>query len=245
MISPVVEVPQPGDANFVGPLPNTKTGLVNGVVVIDQRTGQTSTVAANGNATLKTLENYPLDPVTGLYTGPNGGLLTLAGTTADGTMPVFQRVGSSSFFTVDPVTGLQVPVLKTDLSNGVIWNNPVTNSGTQIGINQLNGAAFESATLSALGLPKNTTVINTTLRDGTPISVIPDAISGGTTIECKNICHLTNSDQVRAYQSTTMPIQLIVSPETKTISSSVFDLIYKSGGSIKVFNPATGQFTSW
>jgi hypothetical protein len=38
---------------------------------------------------------------------------------------------------------------------------------------------------------------------------------------------------------------LIVSPRTEKISSTIVNMVKKSFGEIKVFNPATGQFSTW
>ncbi|WP_157977930.1 putative toxin [Paraburkholderia kururiensis] len=107
------------------------------------------------------------------------------------------------------------------------------------------GIQFQGDALSALGLPENTVRITVTLPNGSPVTVVPDAVDGSTIIEVKDVANLSNSNQFRGYLATGNPIQLIVSPNTKTISQPLQNLINNSGGSIRVFNPATGTFRPW
>ena len=110
------------------------------------------------------------------------------------------------------------------------------------------GLQFQGDALAARGVPANTTRISTTLPDGTPITVIPDGAVGGirgTLIECKAVCNIKNSDQFRGYAATGQPIELIVSPQTQSISDTVINIIDRSGGSVRVYDSTTGKFIQW
>jgi filamentous hemagglutinin len=76
------------------------------------------------------------------------------------------------------------------------------------------GIQFQGDALSALGVPENTQRITVTLPNGTPVTVIPDAMDGSTIIEVKDVANLSNSNQFRGYAATGNSIQLIVSPGT-------------------------------
>ncbi|WP_234775667.1 putative toxin [Paraburkholderia tropica] len=107
------------------------------------------------------------------------------------------------------------------------------------------GIQFQNDALSALDLPPNTTRVSVTLPDGTPVVFVPDAVGGTTYIEVKDVVNLSNSNQFRGYAASGNPIELIVSPNTKTISKPLQTLIYNTGGSIQVFDSATGKFSVW
>ncbi|MFP6557908.1 putative toxin [Paraburkholderia sp. B3] len=107
------------------------------------------------------------------------------------------------------------------------------------------GIQFQDDALSALGVPENTDRITVTLPNGSPVTVIPDALDGSTIVEVKDVTNLSNSNQFRGYLATGNPIQLIVSPNTQSISQPLQNLVNSSGGSIRIFNPATGSFSPW
>ena len=107
------------------------------------------------------------------------------------------------------------------------------------------GRKFEKDVLEELELPEKKKRISVTMNDGTLVTVIPDAQSTTLIIEVKDVVNLSNSDQFRAYFATRRPINLIVSPNTQTISKPLRDLIRDSGGSIRTFDPATKTFTPW
>ncbi|TDQ86204.1 filamentous hemagglutinin N-terminal domain-containing protein [Paraburkholderia silvatlantica] len=118
-----------------------------------------------------------------------------------------------------------------------------TGTGTQTPFQR--GIQFQGDALSALGVPENTQRITVTLSNGSPVTVVPDALDGSTIIEVKDVANLSNSNQFRGYLATGNPIQLIVSPNTQTISQPLQNLINTSGGSIRVFNSVTGIFSPW
>ncbi|WP_407673125.1 putative toxin [Paraburkholderia sediminicola] len=107
------------------------------------------------------------------------------------------------------------------------------------------GLHFQSAALSALEVPENKTRIPVTLEDGTETIVVPDGIKGQTFIEVKDVKDIYNAKQFRGYFASGNAIQLIVSPNTQTISGPLQALINRSGGSIRVYDPGTGKFTPW
>jgi hypothetical protein len=115
--------------------------------------------------------------------------------------------------------------------------------------NRTRGVAFQSDALTARGIDENTLRITVTLPDGKPVTVIPDAL-GRTIIEVKDVKNLSNSNQFRGYLQASIdqgkPIELIVSPRTESISGPLKNLIrVDSGGSIKVFDPATKTFSPY
>jgi hypothetical protein len=122
-------------------------------------------------------------------------------------------------------------------------SNGATDSATQTPFQR--GLQFQGDALSALGVPENTQRISVTLPDGTFFTVVPDALDGSTIVEVKDVTNLSNSNQFRGYLATGNPVQLIVSPNTQTISQPLQNLITSSGGSIRVFNSATGTFSPW
>ncbi|RZI56594.1 MAG: hypothetical protein EOP37_23745, partial [Rubrivivax sp.] len=91
----------------------------------------------------------------GSYIGPNGGVLTKAGTTEDG-RPVFQRPGGE-YFTVDEVTGIQKTVARTDEKSGIEWIKK-NDSAAQIAENYKAGIEFQNAATKDLQLDRNTTL---------------------------------------------------------------------------------------
>jgi len=109
------------------------------------------------------------------------------------------------------------------------------------------GRVFQSDALKAADVPENKSRISVVLSDGTPVTVIPDARGKGTgtIIEVKDVVNISNSNQFRGYLVTNEKIELIVSPNTQTISKPLRVLIADSGGSIRVFDPATKTFSAW
>jgi RHS repeat-associated protein len=109
--------------------------------------------------------------------------------------------------------------------------------------NAANGQAFESSVINALGATKNTASISV---DGLGAS-IPDLIdASGNTTEIKNVVNLSFTRQLQIQaQGTEGSFNLIVSPRTQYISGPLQDAVQGSGGTIQVFNPATGTLTPW
>jgi len=70
-------------------------------------------------------------------------------------------------------------------------------------------------------------------------------VDGSTIIEVKDVTNLSMSNQFRGYFATGNPVNLVVSPNTQTISTELVNQIIDSGGSIRVFTPATGTFSPW
>jgi RHS repeat-associated protein len=109
--------------------------------------------------------------------------------------------------------------------------------------NAANGQAFEQAVINALGLTKNTVSLSV---DGLGTS-IPDLIDEfGNITEIKSGMNLsfTNQLQIQA-QGAEGSFNLIVGPNTQYISGPLQNAVNASGGTIQVFNPATGAFTLW
>lgn len=182
----------------------------------------------------------------GTFAGPAGGSLVPAGVAADGSL-VFQRAGGGSYFRVDPATGTQITVLRSDLSNGVTWSiTPGT--GSQALQNQFNGARFQNAFNEATGLPKNTTAVPVPMPDGSTVKTIFDNAGRPVgLVELKDVIDLTSSEQLKAQlryaTSNEIPYSLVVSPSNKTISAPLWDAIEAAGGKVYQFNPANQTIT--
>jgi hypothetical protein len=108
--------------------------------------------------------------------------------------------------------------------------------------NAKRGGEFEEAVLTALNAAKNTTKIS---AEGLGRS-IPDILRKGVT-EIKSGVEIDSSRQLRiqAYHAkrTRVPFNLVVSPATQRVSWTVQQSVYKPGGTIQRFDPATGTFT--
>jgi filamentous hemagglutinin len=103
--------------------------------------------------------------------------------------------------------------------------------------------AFENSVLDALGATKNTAKL-TVDELGTSI---PDVLEqNGNVTEIKNVANLSFTKQLQIQaQAADGSFNLVVSPNTQYISGPLQDAVYGSGGTIRVFNPTTGIFTSW
>ena len=99
--------------------------------------------------------------------------------------------------------------------------------------------------LKELKLPEKKKRISVIMDDGTLVTVFPDAQSTTFITEVKDVANLYRTKQFRRYFATNRAINLIVSPNTKTISEPLQRLIYESKGSIHVFDPATRAFIPW
>ena len=104
--------------------------------------------------------------------------------------------------------------------------------------------AFEGAVIDALpGATKNTATLTV---DGLGNSV-PDLISAlGDVTEIKNVVNLSFTKQLQIQaQAADGSFNLIVSPRTQYISGPLQDAVSASGGTIRIYNPATRTFTTW
>lgn len=117
--------------------------------------------------------------------------------------------------------------------------------------NARRGLEFEKAVLQALNglesaarFTKNTQKISV---DGLGRSV-PDVLKRGIR-EIKSGVEINNTIQIRVQAAYAklfgIPFSLIVSPSTSRISQTVKDAVYKTGGTIQRFDPATGAFTPY
>jgi hypothetical protein len=108
--------------------------------------------------------------------------------------------------------------------------------------NAVHGGEFERAVLKALEAAKNNTKINV---EGVGRS-IPDVLNKGVK-EIKSGVEIDSSQQLRtqyAYaRKHRVPFNLIVGPATRRVSKRVQELVYRTGGTIQRFDPATGSFT--
>jgi filamentous hemagglutinin len=107
--------------------------------------------------------------------------------------------------------------------------------------NRLNGKEFETSAASKLGIQRNTDrqmITVKTERDG-QINIIPDAFgNGGTLVEFKNVKYLSDTKQLRGYEATKKPIELVVNMDT-VVTKTVRDNILANGGRIQRFNSKT------
>jgi hypothetical protein len=70
--------------------------------------------------------------------------------------------------------------------------------------------------------------------------------AAGNIIEIKNAINLSYTTQLQIQvQGAQGSVSLIVSPVTQYISGPLENAIAETGGTIQVFNPATGAFTPW
>jgi RHS repeat-associated protein len=209
------------------------------------------------------------DPTTGRYTQPDP--LGLTALLSDGPS-VYAYAGQSPLMLVDP-TGEFVPLIAAQiirsalfgalLSGGLDLTFQLVLSGgdlsrvdlCQIGVAALVGALsqravfinarnaravaqglnFQSALLSRLGLQANTQRIGRS---------IPDAISGPRLIEAKNSAYVSNTGNLRQMLQTGRPVDLYVGSRT-SVSKPTIEAVSASGGSTRVFNPATGNFSPY
>jgi hypothetical protein len=108
--------------------------------------------------------------------------------------------------------------------------------------NAVRGGEFERDVLKVLEAAKNKIKIN---AEGVGRS-IPDILNEGIT-EIKSGVEIDSSPQLRtqsAYaQEHRVPFNLVVGPATQRVSQTVQESVYKLGGTIQRFDPATGTFT--
>jgi hypothetical protein len=106
--------------------------------------------------------------------------------------------------------------------------------------NAARGGEFERAVIKALGAEKNKTKITV---EGEGRSV-PDILDKGIT-EIKSGMEIDSSPQLRtqsAYaQNEREPYNMMVGPATRRVSKSVQDLVSRTGGTVRRFDPATGS----
>jgi RHS repeat-associated protein len=109
--------------------------------------------------------------------------------------------------------------------------------------NAANGLAFENSVINALGAAKNTTPVTV---EGLGTS-IPDLIDeSGNITEIKSGVNLSFTQQMQIQaQATEGSLNLIAGPNTQSITGPLQQAVQSTGGTIRVFNPATGQFTPW
>ncbi|WP_230412883.1 beta strand repeat-containing protein [Paraburkholderia antibiotica] len=209
-------------------LAGNNLSVVNGVTVATDAPQPTYTAPSQAAATLDNMLGSPLAGIMGGAAYLSGGstqtayYLSSLGVAADGIAAGVAGFGASK--TVDVVS-------------------EAANTSTQTPFQR--GIQFQGDALSALGVPENTQRITVSLPNGSPVTVVPDALDGSTIVEVKDVVNLSNSNQFRGYLATGNPIQLIVSPNTKTISQPLQNLITNSGGTIRVFNSSTGTFSPW
>lgn len=106
------------------------------------------------------------------------------------------------------------------------------------------GNDFEKDVLSARNQSANYDRIHTSDVDLKQQYAVPDGLSERITEvkDVKDVKDLSVSDQFRIYQESQLPIDLIVSPKTQTISGPLRDLVKDSGGSIDIFDPSSSNF---
>ena len=115
--------------------------------------------------------------------------------------------------------------------------------------NAVRGREFERVVFEALNAAQQAARIN---KNTTKISVegvgrsVPDVLYQGIR-EIKDVAEIDSSVQLRVQfdyaRAMGIPMSLIVSPGTKRISQAVRDMVFRTGGTIQRFDPATGAFT--
>jgi len=124
----------------------------------------------------------------------------------------------------------------------------------QIALNRQNGAEFERQVVDAfshVGGAKNTTPVTVPLSNGMQVTTIPDmwGKSVGGMLEVKNVQNLSMSNQLRAQIEHAgeigQPLNLVVSPGTRSVSRPLQETVRATGGDIYRYNPATGDLTKF
>ncbi len=123
----------------------------------------------------------------------------------------------------------------------------------QVTINQIAGSQFERQVLDALGFvgaTKNVTLsAPRLLPTGETIRTIVDSLGRnvGGFLEIKDVQRLTQTRQLRSIIDDAIdaraPLNIVVSPSTRSVSGPLRRAVRATGGNIFVFNPATGTFT--
>ncbi|WP_414932101.1 hemagglutinin repeat-containing protein [Vibrio europaeus] len=103
------------------------------------------------------------------------------------------------------------------------------------------GNDFEKKALTAKGKTPNKERIHSTNDTTNQKYAVPDGLDGRIT-EVKDVKDLAVSDQFRIYKDSELPIDLIVSPKTETISAPLKDLVKDSGGTIEIYDPSKSNF---
>jgi len=113
-------------------------------------------------------------------------------------------------------------------------------AGANILQNAARGNAFERQVIDALGDVKNTTPVNA--LGG---RAIPDLMGGGIT-EIKDVLNQSFTRQLRIEAAASEgPFSVIFSPRIQRVSRPLQDAVRNSGGTIRVFDPATGTLRTW
>jgi RHS repeat-associated protein len=111
------------------------------------------------------------------------------------------------------------------------------------------GGIFERQVIDALGVSKNTHMIEYEFMSASGktrlISAIPDVILPGSIVEIKDWEYIHFSGQIQAEVqyalSNNIPMVLIVSPQTEVADRALTEIMSTRGG-VVIFNPATGRF---
>jgi len=110
--------------------------------------------------------------------------------------------------------------------------------------NNINGNSFEKDVRETLNLPLG--------KGSKPISIdgyIPDLPVGGKfgVTDVKNVQNLSNSGQLKSFYNyavdNKLDFNLIIGPNTKSISEPLLDNIRNTNGTVKLYDPVTGKFT--
>ena len=173
-------------------------------------------------------------------------LATSTGSTVPGEdeiVPTERYTPSGTAVVVDNVSvvaAIVTPIAaKTAIAAGV--SNVAVKSASNIAQNAVRGKAFERQALNALGAVKNTRTVEV---PGLGRS-IPDVMGNGI-LEIKDVVNLSFTRQLQIQAAAANgPFSLVVSPRTQTISGPLRTAVSASGGSIRVFDPATNTFRTW
>jgi hypothetical protein len=104
---------------------------------------------------------------------------------------------------------------------------------------------FQNQVRDALGVPRGAGSGHYDVG-GYRIDLPPGTRYGVTDI--KNVAKLEKTPQIKAFmkhaKDNGLPVNFIVSPETKYIASTIIEDVRATGGIIFEYNPTTGQFTT-
>lgn len=102
---------------------------------------------------------------------------------------------------------------------------------------------------SHVGGVKNATHMTVQLPNGMQVTTIPDmwGENVGGLLEVKNVQNLSMSNQLRAQITRAnelgQPLNVVVSPATKSVSNNLITQVRETGGDIYRYNPVSGELT--
>jgi RHS repeat-associated protein len=217
------------------------------IAPIDTTSILTLALATTGGQTLTNLLNVGATAATGAQAGVagftnilSGGLTGTGGfSTSDSGFQTGQFVGN---VTNGALMGVQLGAAAPSIVGAV---QTTTKNIPNIITNAARGNQFQTAVTSALGASPNTVAVEV---QGIGRAV-PDIMGSNGITEIKDVLRLSYTKQLRvqvaAAKNADIPFNLIVGPRNQYISKPLIQAVQQTGGTITVFDPATGLFKPW